>query len=87
MVQIDIGKPYFLGKSVEGMFMKPPVYDLVVGNIPGVRKAGDAIKGSFVMTRAIRASKPLKPLKVTQSDVLNVVNLKNLVQLQKDDKL
>jgi hypothetical protein len=101
MAQIDIDTPYFTGRSVEAMVMKSPVYDLVVGNIPGARKADDPIKdwqpqvtrdfdqtANVVMTRAgvIRASKPLKPLNVTQSNVSNVVNVKNLVQLQKDDK-
>ena len=67
--------------------MKSPVYDLVVGNIPGTRKADDPIKdwqpqvesdvdqtASAVMTRAAvkRDSKPLKPLHVTQSDVSSV---------------
>jgi hypothetical protein len=94
MAQIDIDTPYFTGKSVEAMVMKSPVYDLVVGNIPGARKADDPIKdwqpqvtrdfdqtANVVMTRAgvIRASKPLKPLKVTQSDASNVVNVQHPV--------
>ncbi|KAK2159638.1 hypothetical protein LSH36_149g02002 [Paralvinella palmiformis] len=101
MAQIDIDAPYFTGISVEAMVVKSPVYGLVVGNIPGVCKADDPIKGwqpqvtrdidktaGVVMTPVgpITASKPLIPLKVTHSDVSNDVNVKNLVQLQKDDK-
>jgi len=45
MAQMDTDTPYFTGIPVEAMVMKSPVYDLVVGNIPGVRKADEPIKG------------------------------------------
>ena len=101
MACIDIDTPYFTGKSIEAMVMKSPVYDLVVGNIPGARKADDPIKdwqpqvesdvdqtASAVMMRAAvkRDSKPLKPLHVTQSDVSKVVDVKNLAKMQTEDK-
>ena len=45
LTQIGIDTPYFTGKSVDAMVMNSPVYDLVVGNIPGVCEADDPIKG------------------------------------------
>jgi len=101
MAKIDIDTPYFTGKAIEAMVMKSPLYDLVVGNIPGARRFDNPIKDwrprvardidqtkSVGMTRAgaTRDSKPLKRLKVTQLDMSNIVDVKDLVKLQNDHK-
>ena len=67
-----IDTPYYSGK-VRGIAMPCPVYDVVAGNLEGVRpadkpdpdwKSMDITEAGTVVTRAQSKLKPLTPLKV-----------------------
>ncbi len=68
LAQVQVDTPYFRGQ-VEAMVMDNPVYDFILGNVPGVRGSPDMkwrVQGNAVTTRAQaeKEKKPLKPLKV-----------------------
>ena len=73
-VQIDC--PFYTGE-VETMVMENPIYDLVLGNVPGVRKTPDQNWGKqsdnigAIITRAQakQNEESIKPLNVAHIDV------------------
>ena len=89
MIQIDC--PFYTGE-VEAMVMENPIYDLVLGNAPGVRKTPDQNWGKqsdnigAVVTRAQakRNEESIKPLNVAQIDV-PFVNASTLETSQRED--
>lgn len=48
LASISVRTPYYIG-TVEAMCMTNPVYDLVLGNIPGLKEAGKTEAGCSVM--------------------------------------
>lgn len=40
VAKVSVNTPYYVG-DVEALCMDKPVYDLILGNIPGVRDPGD----------------------------------------------
>jgi hypothetical protein len=40
IAKIKVQTPYYIG-DVEAMCMENPVYDLIIGNVPGARDPGD----------------------------------------------
>ena len=75
--------------------MKKPLYDLVIGNIPGVRskpaenwhlRADNKVEISAVTTRAQaeREKKPLKPLN-TPTGAVHEISTDDLIEAQAED--
>ncbi|XP_041463624.1 uncharacterized protein LOC121414492 [Lytechinus variegatus] len=91
--KIDIDTPYFKGK-VEALCVPTPVYDLVLGNIPGARQPADPDgdwtpgdhQGSAVETRGQKrqAGRTRPPLPVPKP-LEDIVSVDNLIQAQKED--
>ena len=89
MIQIDCR---FYTGEVEAMVMENPIYDLVLGNAPGVRKTPDQNWGKqsdnigAVVTRAQakRNEESIKPSNVAQIDV-PFVNVSTLETSQRED--
>ncbi|XP_041466400.1 uncharacterized protein LOC121416935 [Lytechinus variegatus] len=91
--KIDIDTPYFKGK-VEALCVPTPVYDLVLGNIPGARQPADPDgdwtpgdhQGSAVETRGQKrqAGRTRPPLPVPKP-LEDMVSVDNLIQAQKED--
>ena len=87
---IDIDTPYFAGKT-EAMCMSDPIFELIVGNIPGARAANDENKEwcvpAAVVTRA-RAKQETRsrPLLVASSADELPVTKNQLMQLQEEDE-
>ena len=86
---IGIDTPYFAGKT-EAMCMSDPIFELIVGNIPGARAANDENKEwcvpAAVVTRA-RAEQETRsrPLLVASSADELPVTKNQLMQLQEQD--
>ena len=87
---IHIDTPYFAGKT-EAMCMSDPIFELIVGNIPGARAANDENKEwcvpAAVVTRA-RAKQETRsrPLLVASSADELPVTKNQLMQLQEEDE-
>ena len=79
VVRIQVDTPYLKGE-VRAIAMERPVYDLVIGNIPGARAADDPDKdwepddmvAGAVVTRRQAKVKKLSPLKVAKSPDLKM---------------
>ena len=92
VVVTHVDTPYYTGE-VRAIAMEHPVYDVVIGNLPGARKPDDPdldwapgkceVTGA-VTTRSQKRSKPLPPLKVTKSSVMNVTR-HELGKYQRED--
>ena len=88
-----VDTPYFTGE-IQAVAMENPVYDVVIGNIPGARRADDPDQDwtpaktevlGAVTTRAQKKAKPLPPLKVTKSPVMGTTR-EELRKMQSEDK-
>ena len=87
-----VDTPFYKGK-IKAVAMERPVYDVVIGNIPGARgpdnpdpewKPDDVERTGAVTTRSQRQGKPLPPLKVAKSPVMNISRAE-LGKLQRED--
>lgn len=86
VAEIEIDTPYYSGQ-VKAVCMRNPLYDVIIGNIPGVKEEGDLEKVQAVMTRSQiqKENKPTKPLKVVEGLDISV-GRDNLVVMQHEDK-
>ena len=86
VAEIEIDTPYYNGQ-VKAVCMRNLLYDVIIGNVPGVKEEGDLVKVQAIMTRSQpeKESKPTKPLKVVEGlDV--TVGRDELVVVQHEDK-
>ena len=40
LARVDVDKPFYDG-TVEALCLKDPLFDLIIGNVPGARKSDD----------------------------------------------
>ncbi|MCG8078922.1 MAG: hypothetical protein JAY75_22120, partial [Candidatus Thiodiazotropha taylori] len=79
LANIQIDCPFYIGE-VEAMVMENPIYDLVLGNAPGVSKTPDQnwgkpsenIGATVTRAQAKRNEASIKPLKVAEIDIPSV---------------
>ncbi|KAL8585025.1 hypothetical protein ACOMHN_043661 [Nucella lapillus] len=68
VAELVVQTPYFSGK-LSALVMESPIYELIVGNVPGARDPGDPLlltaETAAVQTRSHRAEKGVKPLLVS----------------------
>ncbi|KAL8585158.1 hypothetical protein ACOMHN_013173 [Nucella lapillus] len=68
VAELVVQTPYFSGK-LSALVMESPIYDLIVGNVPGARDPGDPLlltaETAAAQTRSHRAEKGVKPLLVS----------------------
>ena len=91
VAEIDVETPYFTGR-VKAVCMRNPLYDLIIGNIAGVKSEEEVSALSetqAVVTRsqAKKEDKPTKPLKVTDALDANVGKDELIAMQQQDDSL
>ncbi len=99
LANVYIDSPYFVGHA-EAMVMPMPVFDLIIGNIPGAKKAGEEdpnwepqnhpnkVKETIaVLTRGQtrKQLETLKPLPTNQTDV-KASKKEDFVEEQKQDQ-
>ena len=89
IARINIGTPYYTG-VVEALCLLDPLFDLIIGNVPGARRPDDPnpkwSTSAAVATRAQeRASEGSKPLNVQEVTSKVAVSKEDLMRWQKDD--
>lgn len=98
LAKVDIDSPYFKGQA-EAMVMPLPVYDLIIGNVPGAREPNDPDKSwtyapqreeayavvTRHQSREQQRKKTIKPLPVPEQSDFQPSKLKSLAQEQKED--
>ena len=90
IARISVYAPYLKGE-VEAQCLSDPIYDLIIGNVPGAREAENPDpswqEASAVITRSqARKSGQHTPLKVPSASESPVVDREKLIQLQREDK-
>ena len=87
VAKVVIDSPYFVG-SVEAMVMQTPIYDLIIGNVVGIKDRDNDWKPKVaaVQTRsqAVR-QKPLKPIKVPDIDIIPSTKQEEFIKEQHED--
>jgi len=86
VVEIEIKTPYYTGK-VKAVCMESPLYDVIIGKVPGVNdENNNRLEVQTVVTRAQAKHevKPTKPLKVIENLGEDVTREK-LIRLQGQD--
>ena len=69
VAEVETETPYYTGK-VKAVCMDNPLYDVVIGNVPGVSDEDNTrLEAQAVVTRAQAKQqvKPIKPLKVIEN--------------------
>ena len=90
IARISVDTPYFKGE-VEAQCLSDPIYDLIIGNVPGAREAENPDpswqEASAVITRSqAKKSDQHTPLKVPSASESPVVDREKLIQLQREDE-
>ena len=88
VVQKHVDTPYYTG-LLTAVAMDNPVYDLVIGNIPGAREPSNPdpewrTTTAAVVTRSQKSTRKLQPLKVSKTEVKNI-DSSTLKKLQEQD--
>ena len=86
VVEIEIETPYYAGK-VKAVCMDSPLYDVIIGNVPGVSDEDNTrLEPQAVVTRAQAKQqfKPIKPLKIIEN-LGEDVTTEKLIALQGQD--
>ena len=91
LAKIQVDCPFYTGK-VEAMVMENPIYDLVLGNAPGVSKLpdknwgkqGENIAAVITRAQAKKSEMSIKPLNVAHVDA-PLVNADTLERAQHED--
>jgi hypothetical protein len=86
--EIQVETNYFAG-TVKALCMNNPLYDLIIGNIPGVRDdaistSTEAVQGVITRAMAQKQRQPQKPLTVLEPFGLDV-NGETFGEMQRDD--
>ena len=91
ITKIDIDTPYLKGQ-VEAQCLPDPIYDLVIGNVPGARAADDPdpnwqdhVKEASIVTTRGQAKKAgeIIPLKILRTDESSVVDSREKLKHEK----
>jgi len=89
VAEIEIETPYYTGK-VKAVCMDNPLYDVIIGNVPGVSDEDNTrLEAQVVVTRAQAKQqvKPIKPLKVIENLGEDVTREKLIVLQGQDPSL
>ena len=83
---VEISTPYYSG-TVEALYLRDPLYQLIIGNIPGARAPDDPDETWCVEAAAVTRSQPRKsteskPLKLAKAMNQMAVTKNKLIQLQ-----
>ena len=86
---VEVGTPCYVG-TVEALCLQDPLFDLIIGNVPGPRRSDDPNPEwgvvTVVATRAqARSGKDPKPLKIKEVTDKTSINKKDLIKMQEED--
>ena len=89
IARIEVNTPFYT-VTVEAMCIKDPLFDLIIGNVPGARKPNDpnpewGVVAAAVTRAQARERRNPKPLKVKEMTSKMAVDKEELVRLQEED--
>ena len=89
MAKVEVDTPFYVG-TVEALCLQDPLFDLIIGNVPGARRSDDPNPDwGVVMAMTTRAQdwsgKDPKPLKMNEVTNKMSINKKDLIKIQEED--
>ena len=89
MAELEVDTPFYVG-TVEALCLRDPLFDLIIGNVPGARRSDDPTPEWGVVTAvAIRAQarsgKDPKPLEMKEVTDKMSINKKDFIKMQEED--
>ena len=89
IARIEVDTPFYIG-TVKAMYVKDPLFDLIILNVPGARKPNDpnpewGVVAAEVTKAQARERENPKPLKVNEMTSKMSVDKEELVTLQEED--
>ena len=89
MAKVEVDTPFYVG-TVEALCLQNPLFDLIIGNVPGARRSDDPNPKwgvvTAVATRAqARSGKDPKPLKMKEVTDMMSINKKDPIKMQEGD--
>ena len=89
VAKVEVDTPFYVG-TVEALCLQDPLFDLIIGNVPGARRSDDPNPEwgvvTAVATRAqARSGKDPKPLKMEEVTDKMSINKKDLIKMQEED--
>ena len=88
VAKVEVDTPFYVG-TVEALCLQDPLFDLIIGNVPGARRSDDPnpdwVVVTAVATRAqARSGKNPKPLKMKEVTDKMSINKKDLIKMQEE---
>ena len=89
MAKVEVDTPFYVG-TAEALCLQDPLFDLIIGNVPGARRSDDPNPEwgvvTAVATRAqARSGKDPIPLKMKEVTDKMSINKKDLIEMQEAD--
>ena len=89
MAKIEVDTPFYVG-TVEALCLQDPLFDSIIGNVPGARKSDNPNSEWGVVTAEAtraqaRSDKDPKPLKMQEVADKMSINKKDLIKMQEED--
>ena len=89
MAKVEVDTPFYVG-TVEALCLEEPLFDIIIGNVPGARRSDDPNpEWGVVMEVATRAQarsgKDPKPLEIREVTDKTSINKKDLIKMQEED--
>ena len=89
MAKVEVDLPFYVG-NVEALCLQDPLFDLIIGKVPGARRS-DVSNPEWEVVTAVatraqaRSGKDPKPLKMKEVTDKMSINKKNLIKMQEED--
>ena len=89
MAEVEVDTPFYVG-TVKALCSQNPLFDLIIGNVPGARRSDDPNSEWGVVTAVAtkaqaRSGKDPKPLKMKEVTDKMLINKKDLIKMQEED--
>ena len=89
MAKVEVDTPFFVG-TVEVLCLQDPLFDVIIGNVPGASRSDDPNPEWGVVTAVAtrvqaRSGKDPKPLKVKEVTNKMSINKKGLIKTQEEN--
>ena len=88
MARMKVDTPFYVGE-VEALCLKDPLFDLIIGNVPGAREPSDpnpewGLEADVVTREKVRENKETKPLEVKEVATKTEANKADLIELKEE---
>ena len=89
VAKVEVDTPLYVG-TVEALCLQDPLYDIIIGNVPGARRSDNPNPEWGVVTAEAtraqaRSGKDPKPLKMKEVTDKMSINKKDIIKMREED--